>query len=57
MRLDEIRKDKLIANAHRLHSGKGLRRRQLKEPKSSWHLTLAMIVVVCGLGLVFYAGN
>lgn len=55
MRLDEIRKDKLLANAHRLHSGKGLKRPQLKSKQSSWHLTLAMIVVVCGLGLVFYA--
>lgn len=57
MRLDEIRKDKLLANAHRLHSGKGLKRPQLKSKQSSWHLTFAMIVVVCGLGLVFYAGN
>jgi len=56
MRLNEIRKEKLLENAHRLHSGKGLKRPQLKEKGSGLPLTIAIFAVVLGLGLVFYGG-
>ncbi len=56
MRLNEQRKEALLENAHRLHSGKGLQTPQFKPKGSSWPFVLALVAVAAGLGLVFYGG-
>lgn len=55
MRLDEIRKEKLLESAHRLHSGKGLTTPEIKPKAPKWPLTIALVTVVIGLGLAIYA--
>lgn len=54
MRLNEQRKEELLKNASKLHSGGPMVSPSFKSKRSSWPLTIAVLCVLVG---VWYAFN
>tara|TARA_R110002020_G_scaffold97000_1_gene231761 strand:- start:1660 stop:1827 length:168 start_codon:yes stop_codon:yes gene_type:complete len=55
MRLNEQRKEALIKNADKLHSGGSMVSPSFKPKRSSWPLTIAVLCVLVAVGYVFNA--